>query len=93
MTRQITRIPYPGSSGETPTGGMQFERDWPGLFLRGDSAASVLSSIRALQERLRDHPDPIVGAALVQLSAVADMIERDVIVGEEETTPGGTSKA
>jgi hypothetical protein len=32
----ITRIPIEGSSGQTPTGAMQFENDWPGLFIRGD---------------------------------------------------------
>ena len=33
-----TQIPLPGSSGETPTGTMQFQRDWPGLFIREDDA-------------------------------------------------------
>ena len=79
---KLTQIPLPGSSGLTPTGAMQFQDDWPGLFLRGDSATSVLSCIRGLQERLRDHPDPAVGACLAQLGDIATMIERDVIVRE-----------
>jgi hypothetical protein len=36
--RRITAIPIPGGSGSTPTGAMQFQDDWPGLFLRGDDA-------------------------------------------------------
>jgi hypothetical protein len=82
MSQRITQIPLPGSSGVTPTGAMQFEDDWPGLFLRGDTAASVLSCIRSLQERLRDHPDPVVTACLIQLGDIADLIDRDVIVRE-----------
>lgn len=80
MSKRITQIPIPGSSGQTPTGAMQFQDDWPGLFLRGDKASSLASSIRGLQQRLADHPDPVVGAVLVQLDEIADIIERDVIV-------------
>jgi hypothetical protein len=80
MSQKITKIPLPGGSGPAPTGAMQFDGDWPGLFLRGDTASSVLSCIRSLQERLRDHADPVIGACLIQLGAIADLIEADVIV-------------
>jgi hypothetical protein len=82
MPQRITQIPIPGDSGRTPTGAMQFRDDWPGLFLRGDKASSLASSIRGLQQRLADHPDPVVGAVLIQLGEIADIIERDVIVRE-----------
>ena len=77
---KVTQIPLPGGSGRVPTGAIQFQDDWPGLFLRGDSAVSLLSAIRGLQQRLADHPDPIVGAVLVQLDQVARVIEDDVVV-------------
>jgi len=70
----------PGSSGETPTGAIQFENDWPGLFIRGDQAVVLLSRIRGLQDRLASHPDVVVAAALIELGKIAELIERDVVV-------------
>ena len=80
MPRQITKIPVQGGSGRIPTGAIQFEGDWPGFFLRGDSASSHLSFIRTLEEKLRNHPDPVVVACMVHLSGIADIIERDVVL-------------
>ena len=80
MSGRITKIPFPGNSGNTPTGAMQFQDDWPGLFIRGDSAVHVMCAIRALQERLADDPDVIVISCLFTLSQYAEMIEKDVIV-------------
>ena len=77
---KILQIPVRGSSGETPTGAIQFENDWPGLFIRGDRAISLLSKIRGLQERLANHPDVVVTACLIELGEIADLIERDVVV-------------
>jgi hypothetical protein len=77
---KITQIPFPGSSGKVPTGAIQFQDDWPGLFLRGDSAIALLSSIRGLQERLADHPDAAVRAAVSHLGQIAEIIKQDVMV-------------
>jgi hypothetical protein len=77
---QITQIPVPGSSGQTPTGAIQFQDDWPGLFIRGDDAIILMSAIEQLRERLADHPDVIVASALNRLSRYADIIARDVVV-------------
>ena len=79
MNGKITQIPIPGGSGLVPTGAMQFQNDWPGLFLRGDKAIARLSQIRGLQKRLTNHPDPLVGIVLSQLNEIADIIQRDVI--------------
>ena len=43
---RITKIPFPGGSGLTPTGAMEFEKDWPGLFIRGDSAIPLANAIK-----------------------------------------------
>jgi hypothetical protein len=83
MPKRITQILVPGGSGETPTGAMQFQDDWPGLFIRGDTAVSLHASIRGLQQRLADNTDVVVAAALIQLQQIADIIERDVIVRDE----------
>ncbi len=77
---QVTQIPLPGDSGRTPTGAMQFQDDWPGLFVRGDSAVAVLLAIRRLQAFLRECPDLEVASALSVLGSLADTIDRDVIV-------------
>ncbi len=83
MSKRITQIPFPGSSGQTPTGALQFQDDWPGLFVRGDTAISLHISIRALEQRLANHPDAVVTAALLKLKEIADIIEREVIVRKE----------
>jgi len=81
---KVLQVPMPGSSGETPTGAIQFQNDWPGLFIRGDEAIVLLSRIRGLQERLASHPDVVVAAALMDLGRIAELIERDVIVRKGE---------
>ncbi len=80
MPQKITQIPFPGGSGATPTGAMQFQDDWPGLFLRGDAAISLHSNIIALEQKLAGHPDPLIGVILLQMRHIAEVIERDVIV-------------
>jgi hypothetical protein len=75
-----TLIPLPGSSGQTPTGAMQFQRDWPGLFIRGDSAILVALSIRELETQLAGTDNVRISSALSRLSKIAEIIERDVKV-------------
>jgi hypothetical protein len=83
---RVTQIPFPGNSGDTPTGAMQFRDDWPGLFVRGDDAIGVFFAIRSLQERLADNPDVEVASALLRLSRYAEIIEQDVIVRRSDRT-------
>jgi hypothetical protein len=77
---RITQIPLPGGSGRIPTGAMQFQDDWPGLFIRGDDAIVLMVRIRHLLERLAEHEDTSVTWVLLHLRKLADLIERDVIV-------------
>jgi hypothetical protein len=79
MKKIITQIPLPGGSGLIPTGAMQFQDDWPGLFIRGDNCMALLSAIRNLQRQLAGHPDRTVGALLSQLNVYADIIENNVM--------------
>jgi hypothetical protein len=78
--RKITKIPFPGGSGNIPTGAIQFQDDWPGLFLRGDTALSLAISIHYLRETLSDHPDLIVQNAIHKLGEIERIIENDVKV-------------
>ena len=77
-----TQIPYPGSSGTTPTGAMQFQQDWPGLFIRGDDAIALLGELR--------HVMKVAGERGVQfgpfsrLKTIVDIIEHDVTMGKSE---------
>jgi hypothetical protein len=79
----ITRIPLHGGSGAVPTGALQFQDDWPVLFVRGDDAIMLLAAIRALAERLAGHPDVAVASSLARLGRYAEIIEWDVIVRDE----------
>jgi hypothetical protein len=83
MEKRITQIPFPGSSGETPTGALQFQNDWPGLFIRGDTAIDMASKIRHLQQRLADSQDGTVVLSLHVLGSLADIVERDVMVRDQ----------
>jgi len=49
---RITKIPIVGSSGKCPTGAMEFELDWPGLWLRGDNALELYSELIEFKERV-----------------------------------------
>ena len=79
--RKVTNIPLPGNSGAMPTGAMKFENDWPGLFLRGDTAIPMAVAIRYLQKALADNPDPTIHVALHRLDEIAKIVEEDVILG------------
>ena len=77
---RVQQIPLPGGSARVSTGAIQFQDDWPGLFVRGDDALGLLSAIRQLAARVEVHVDPVVALALARLQSVADIIERDVRV-------------
>ena len=74
--RRITQIPFPGNSGDTPTGAMQFQDDWPGLYIRGDDAISLLAELRRVEQLLRDKGR---SGLPWKMSEVAEIIERDVV--------------
>src|SRR5262245_33914942 len=48
MSKRVTQIPFPGNSGVTPTGAMQFQGDWPGVFIRGDHAFNLRLELQEL---------------------------------------------
>ena len=69
------------------TGMMQFEGDWPGLFIRGDDAIGLMASVRAVLEFAEKSLPSLPPARLVEvatylnrLSEIADLIDRDVVV-------------
>lgn len=81
---RIIQIPLPGGSGRMPTGAMQFENDWPGLFIRGDDALFLSARIRLLAERLAESKDVEIMSLIFSLRQFADVIDRDVKVHPEK---------
>ena len=78
----LTKIPLPGGSGRVPSGAMQFQDDWPGLFIRGDQAVDLGSKVKALLEASKERKldDVRVWAANLELERLAEVIEQDVRV-------------
>lgn len=71
----ITKIPVPGGSGKIRTGAMQFQDDWPGLFIRGDDAAMISIHIDQVEKELKE-----AGSSLpYTLSQVRDLIVSHVM--------------
>jgi hypothetical protein len=79
--RRVQMLPAPVGLPRVETGAVQFGDDWPGLFIRGDNAYSLLAAVRQLRKRLAEHPDPAVADALDVLRQYTELIARDVIVG------------
>ena len=77
------QIPLPGGSGVACTGQVQFQNDWPGLFVRGDHAMIITGAIRHLQKHLAAETDQDVLEDLDHLAALADIVERYVIVKDQ----------
>ncbi len=59
---------------------MQFQNDWPGLFVRGDTAIHPRGAIRTVDEALAGCQDAGVRNALYELRQIADIIQREVMV-------------
>ena len=84
MSKHVTQIPVRGSSGETPTGAMQFQGDWPGLFVRGDHAFRLQSELRELLAIAQQHSKrPTVWP---EVERIIEIIERDVAANTDPTT-------
>ena len=83
MNKKITQIPIEGGSGKVPTGAMQFEDDWPGLFLRGDDAISIMGEIEGILEALQKNKNLKKefyesDASIYHLKEIAEIIRKDV---------------
>jgi hypothetical protein len=78
MPTHITKIPFRGGSGRTPTGAMQFEQDWPGLFIRGDDAIGLLNEFRLIMNVALEHGIRL--GPFSKIESIAEIIERDVIL-------------
>ena len=55
------------------TGVVQFDGDWPGVFLRGDDAMGYAMQLRATVQRLRDKKDADCSVIAAFLEKMADL--------------------
>jgi hypothetical protein len=76
---KVQQIPYEPAEGRIETGAVQFGKDWPGLFIRGDNAAWLAFQLNQAIEELEQNPDNFMMVS--ELKQTRDMIWGDVIVG------------
>lgn len=48
MTKKIQTLPAPEGISRVETGALQFGDDWPGVFIRGDNACMLASSLASI---------------------------------------------
>lgn len=72
----------PENGGRVETGAVRFGDDWNGLFIRGDSAFYLSSSIKTVLGALKAE-QPTKGIDLLtavdNLSSIANLIDKDVV--------------
>jgi len=83
----VRRLPGPTDGlGRVETGPIQIGEDWPGLFIRGDSAFGLAMSLKAVLTYLEEHPDAgrQVFFAVSDLKSLYKLIIAQVIIGAPE---------
>lgn len=78
--------PDNGPNPRVETGAVQFGKDWPGLFIRGDNAAWLAHNIGVIQDWYRSLPEEQKGAdfgvtmAFSNLGEIMQTVREEVIV-------------
>ena len=89
---KVQAVPYPNGEPRVESGAVQFgDRDWPGLFLRGDDAINIAMQIDSIGAFLNSIPDELkvekggveLAMAYMQLKRIRDTIMTDVVVKNE----------
>lgn len=75
---QITQIPIQGGSDRIATGAIQFNADWPGLFIRGDDAFALMLELKQLLKALEEQDNR--ECLIYVVRRIVNIIEQDVIV-------------
>jgi len=75
---QITQITVPSESERVSTGAVQFNDDWPGLFIRGDEAFALMLELKEVLKTLAEQNDRQCQTHLI--GSIVSIIEQDVIV-------------
>lgn len=80
-TSQITRLVIQQGAPRVPTGAVQFNDDWPGLFVRGDNAFALMLELKQILETLDAHKELNCQTYLVR--EIVQTLEQDVILPPE----------
>ena len=75
---RITQITVPNELERVPTGAVQFNDDWPGLFIRGDEAFALMLELKEALKTLEEQNDRQCRTHLI--GNIVSLIEQDVIV-------------
>jgi hypothetical protein len=75
---QITQIPIQVGSDRIETGAIQFNDDWPGLFIRGDDAFALMLELKQLLQALEEQENRECLTYVTR--KIVSIIEHDVIV-------------
>jgi hypothetical protein len=82
---------FPAEEKRVEDGAIQFGNDWPGLFIRGDSAFKIALGMSAVERMLEqyqaDHGTPHPEwLAIKQALFIKRLIDQDVVVTQEDAT-------
>jgi hypothetical protein len=75
---RITQITVPSEPERVPTGAVQFNDDWPGLFIRGDDALTLMLELKDVLKTLAEQNDQQCQTYFIR--NIVSIIEQDVIV-------------
>lgn len=66
------------------TGALQFNEDWPGIYIRGDNAAFYAMQLRHLIRYVEKNADHIDFYALNTAKSLVDLLSSCVIINPED---------
>jgi hypothetical protein len=75
---KITRIPLQDETSRIRTGAIQFNDDWPGLFIRGDEAFALMLELKQMLKALEEEGNQEYPAYVAK--SIVSVIAQDVIV-------------
>lgn len=78
---KITQIVVQNDPGRVSTGAVQFNDDWPGLFIRGDEAFALMLELKQILQTLGENDES--GYSAYVIKKIIDVIEQDVILHPE----------
>ena len=84
LSKLSTQFHRDTDSNRVETGALQFNEDWPGVFIRGDNAAFYAMQLRHLIRYVEQNADHIDFYALNTAKNLVDLLNSCVIVRELE---------
>lgn len=89
LTQSSTEFQRVADTNRVETGALQFNEDWPGVFIRGDNAAFYAMQLRHLIRYVEQNADHIDFWTLDTAKSLVDLLNSCVIVMELEDSDTG----